>query len=170
MSKLDLKKIKLGKDSVELVYLDFVTVGENTYTKKVGELCHAPPTVEFKEAVNAMEGFVQDIVPLEQSKVEKLTVTQITITDEDDGLGIVMSVTAKFLKSSRPLNFSTPYWSTLDNENPLPDAAVAAIEEIKKQAKEYSGGVYWQASLDLTTGENIKSQTKTQMKVADAAA
>ena len=109
-----------------------------------------------------MEGFVQDIVPLEQSKVEKLTVTQITITDEDDGIGIVMSVTAKFLKSSRPLTFSTPYWSTLDNENPLPDAAVAAIEEIKKQAKEYSGGVYWQASLDFTT--------KTQMKIADAAA
>ena len=163
MSKtLDLKKIKLGKDSVELVYMDFVTVGENTYTKKVGELCHAPPTVAFKEAGNVMEGFVQEIVPLDQSRVENLTITQITITDEDDGMGIVMSVTAKFLKSSRPLNFKTPYWSTLDNENPLPDAAVTAIEEIKKQAKEYSGGVYWQASLDLTT--------KTQMKIADAAA
>ena len=146
---LDLKKIKLGKNSVELVYLDFVQVGEDTYTKEVGELCHAPPTAEFKAAVKQMGYFVGGVVPFDERKVEDLVVTQISITDEDDGLGIVMAVTAKFKKSSRPLNFNTPYWSTLDNENPLPEAAVEAVETIKEQAKAYSGGVYEQASLDL---------------------
>lgn len=152
-TSLDLTKIKIGKDSVKLVYMDFVQNGEDSYTKEVEELCKAPPTVEFKDAVKAMEHFVQDVVPLEQKRVEKLTVTQISITNEDDGLGIVLSVTAKFKKSSRPLNFNTPYWSTLDNENPLPDAAVDAVENIKKQAKAYSGGLYEQASLDLQDKE-----------------
>ncbi len=150
MSKtLDLKKIKLGKNSVELVYLDFVQSGEDTYTKEVSELCHAPPTAEFRAAIKQMEFFVGGVVPFDERKVETLVVTQISITDEDDGLGIVMSVTAKFKNSSRPLNFNTPYWSTLDNENPLPEAAVEAVDTIKEQAKEYSGGLYEQASLDL---------------------
>ena len=150
MSKtLDLKKIKLGKNSVELVYLDFVQSGEDTYMKEVKEICHAPATAEFKTAVKRMENFVRGVVPFDEKKVEKLVVTQISITDEDDGLGIVMSVTAKFKKSSRPLNFNTPYWSTLDNENPLPEAAVEAVDTIKEQAKAYSRGLYEQASLDL---------------------
>lgn len=154
MSKtLDLTKIKLGKSSVELVYLDFVQNGEDTYTKEVGEICHAPPTVEFKDSVRAMEKFSQGIVPLQQEKVEKITVTQIAITNEDDGLGIVMSVTAKFKKSSRPHNFNTPYWSSLDNENALPEAVIEAVETIKEQAKEYSGGRYEQASMDLSDGQ-----------------
>ena len=165
MSKtLDLKKIELGKNSVELVYLDFVQVGEDTYTKEVTEVCHAPATAEFKAAVKQMEYFVGGIVPFDERKVENLTVTQISITDEDDGLGIVMSVTAKFKKSSRPLNFNTPYWSTLDNENPLPESAVEAVDTIKEQAKAYSGGLYEQASLDL--GE-AKQEPETEESESD---
>ncbi len=161
MSKtLDLKKIELGKNSVELVYLDFVQVGEDTYTKEVTEVCHAPATAEFKAAVKQMEYFVGGIVPFDERKVENLTVTQISITDEDDGLGIVMSVTAKFKKSSRPLNFNTPYWSTLDNENPLPESAVEAVDTIKEQAKSYSGGLYEQASLDLGPNDPTPENTE----------
>ncbi len=154
MSKM-LKKIKLSKNAVVLEYQGFVQVGENIFKKDNEEICEAPPTAEFKAAIKQMEYFVGGIVPFDERKVETLVVTQIGITDEDDGLGIVMSVTAKFKKSSRPLNFNTPYWSTLDNENPLPEAAVEAVETIREQAKAYSGGVYEQTTLDLTTDKEI---------------
>ena len=146
---LDLTKIKLGKSMVELVYLDFVTVGEDVYTKEVGEKCKAPPTADFKAAVGKLKEFVYKVHPLQKNQVESLEVTQITIKPEDDGMGIVLVVTAQYKNVSRPDNFTTPYVSTLDNSNPLPDSVVEIIDVIKDQAKLYSEGLYEQATLDL---------------------
>ncbi len=147
---LDLTKIKLGKSIVELVYLDFVMVGEDVYTKEVGEKCKAPATPEFRSAVGKLKKFVYTVMPLEQDKVVSLEITQISLKAEDDGLGITLSVTAQFKNVSRPSNFNTSYVSSLDNSNPLSDDVVALIETIKDQAWKYSEGLYEQASLDLS--------------------
>ncbi len=147
---LDLTKIKLGKNIVELVYLDFVMVGEDVYTKEVGEKCKAPATAEFKAAVGKLKKFVYTVMPLMQDKVVSLEITQISLKAEDDGLGITLSVTAQFKNVSRPSNFNTSYVSSLDNSNPLSDDVVALIETIKDQAWKYSEGLYEQASLDLS--------------------
>jgi len=128
---LDLTKIKLSKSMVELVYLDFVTVGNDTYTKEVGEKCKAPPTFEFRQAVGTLKNFVYKVHPLQKDQVESLEVTQITIKPEDDGMGITLAVSAQFKNVSRPSNFNTPYASTLDNSNPLPDSIVELIDTIK---------------------------------------
>lgn len=146
---LDLTKIKLGKSMVELVYMDFVTAGDDTYTKEVSEKCKAPATADFRAAVSKLKKFVYKVHPLEKDQVESLEVTQITIKPEDDGMGITLAVTAQFKNVSRPSNFNTPYASTLDNSNPLPDSVVELIDVIKDQAKLYSEGVYEQVTLDL---------------------
>ena len=146
---LDLTKIKLGKSMVELVYLDFVTVGEDVYTKEVDEKCKAPPTADFKAAVGKLKKFVYKIHPLQKDQVESIEVTQITIKQEDDGMGITLSVTAQFKNVSRPSNFNTSYVSTLDNSNPMPDSVVEIIDVIKDQAKQYSEGRYEQVTLNL---------------------
>ena len=159
---LDLTKIKLGKSMVELVYLDFVTVGEDVYTKEVGEKCKAPPTADFKAAVGKLKKFVYKIHPLQNDQVESLEITQITIKPEDDGMGITLSVTAQFKNVSRPSNFNTPYVSTLDNSNPMPDSVVEIIDVIKDQAKQYSEGRYEQATLDLDNIQSPNEETKTE--------
>lgn len=146
---LDLTKIKLGKSVVELTYMDFVKAGDDTYTKEVTEKCRAPVTADFKEAVRKLNDYVYKLHPLEAKQVESLEVTQITIKPEDDGMGITLAVTAQFKNVSRPSNFNTPYASTLDNSNPLPDSIVEIIDTIKDQAKLYSEGHYEQASLNL---------------------
>jgi len=145
---LDLTKIKLGK-RVVLTYTDFVMVGDDAYTKEVTEKCQAPPTAEFKAAVRKLNDYVYKLHPLEAKNVESLSVNQITMKPEDDGMGITLSVTAQFKNVSRPSNFNTPYVSTLDNSNPMPDDIVEIIDVIKDQAKLYSEGVYEQATLDL---------------------
>lgn len=155
---LDLTKIALGKSTVTLTYLDFVRAGDDTYTKKVTETCKAPPTAEFKAAVRKLGSYVFKLHPLDKDQVESLEVTQIAIKPEDDGIGITLSVTAQFKNVSRLSNFNTPYTSSLDNSNPLPDNVIDIIDVIKDQAKQYSEGRYEQASLDLNEGE-VGSQT-----------
>jgi len=164
---LDLTKIKLGKSMVELVYLDFVTVGEDVYTKEVGEKCKAPPTAEFRQAVGKLNKFVYKVHPLEKNQVEFLVVNQITIKQEDDGMGITLAVTAQFKNVSRPSNFNTPYASTLDNSNPLPDAVVEIIDVIKDQAKQYSEGRYEQATLDLDNQQSQDEEVESKNGVPD---
>ena len=164
---LDLTKIKLGKSMVELVYLDFVTVGEDVYIKEVGEKCKAPPTAEFRQAVGKLNKFVYKVHPLEKEQVESLVVTQITIKPEDDGMGITLAVTAQFKNVSRPSNFNTPYASTLDNSNPLPDSVVELIDVIKDQAKQYSEGRYEQATLDLEESKGTDAATEESTNTPD---
>jgi len=159
---LDLTKIKLGKSVVLLTYLDFVIAGDDIYEKEVTEKCKAPPTADFKAAIRKIKDYVYKLHPLEAKKVESLDVTQIIIKPEDDGMGITLSVTVQFKDVSRPSNFNTPYASTLDNSNPLPDAVVEIIDVIKDQAKQYSEGRYEQASLELDNIKNPNEETKTE--------
>lgn len=158
---LDLTKIKLGK-RVILTYTDFVMAGDDVYPKEVTEKCQAPPTAEFKAAVRKLNDYVYKLHPLNMNQVETLEVTQIAIKPEDDGIGITLSVTVQFKNVSRPSNFNTPYASTLDNSNPLPDAVVEIIDVIKDQAKLYSEGSYEQASLDLDNTQSPNEETKTE--------
>jgi len=161
---LDLTKIKLGKSVVELIYMDFVTAGDDTYQKEVTEKCGAPATADFKQAVGKLKQFVYKVHPLEKDQVESLDVTQITIKPEDDGMGITLAVTAQFKNVSRPSNFNTPYASTLDNSNPLLDSVVELIDVIKDQAKLYSEGRYEQASLDLNKKEETEAENENNVE------
>jgi len=158
---LNLTKIKLGKRIV-LTYTDFVMAGKDVYEKEWTEKCKAPPTADFKAAVRKLNDYVYKLHPLEAKNVESLEVNQIAIKPEDDGIGITLSVTAQFKNVSRPSNFNTPYASTLDNSNPLPDSVVEIIDVIKDQAKQYSEGRYEQANLDLDDTQSPDEKTKTE--------
>lgn len=171
---LDLKKIALGNSTVVLTYREFVVDDAgNIYLKDTEETCKAPATLDFRNAVEQMHDYVYHLYPLNKDEVESLKVTSITIKHEDDGCGITMAVTAQFKDVSRPANFNTPYWSTLDNQNPMPDEVYETLEIIKVEASLYSNGKYEQASLDLTTEEKPeafpeKSKQKPEKSMAVA--
>ena len=152
INTLDLTKIKLGKRIV-LTYIDFVKAGDDIYEKEWTEKCKAPPTAEFKAAIGRLNEYVYKLHPLEAKNVESLDVTEISIRNEDNGIGITLSVTAQFKDVSRPCNFNTSYVSSLDNSNPLPDSVVELVDVIKDQAKLYSEGRYDQAILDFSPNE-----------------
>lgn len=162
---LDLKRIAIGNSTVVLTYRDFVTdAAGNVYPKDTVETCKAPATFDFRNAVKRMNDYVYHHYPLKKDEVESLKVTSISIKNEDDGCGITMAVTAQFKDVSRPANFNTPYWSTLDNQNPMPDEVSETLEVIKAQAKLYSDGKYEQASLDLTAEEKPEALPKSTQK------
>lgn len=156
--KLDISKISLvAGGQVSIDYLDFVTVGEDeVFPFEHGIKGKAPVHADFRKAFKAMERWVYPTVGLDKSKVKSLVVTHVSLKPQDDGVGIAMACTVQLKNVLRPLNLNTPFWSTTDSEEPLPDAAVGDIERLTEEAVEYLGGKFESTQLKFDPEKTLQ--------------
>lgn len=151
---MEVSKISFGKRTVVLhVEKEVKAVGsERTYKKDSVETCWAPPSEDFKEAVAKLNQVVFSYLPVEKKKFNEIKVGSISLTQEDDGYGLVISSKA-IIKNDLPWNFNTPYLSP-----ELLDAGIQdTIDTIISEALKYEQGTF-APELDLSPAEEKEVQ------------
>ena len=149
---MKITKLKFGKRTVVVEGSKEVAAQDDksrTYDKEFSETCFAPPTSEFKEAVDKLHEIVYVYLPIAKAKFASMVIGSVTLTQAEDGIGLTISVKAR-INNDLPWNFTTPYLSP-----ELLDAGIQdTIDLIIEEALKYSLGNFGvQAELSLAGEE-----------------
>lgn len=126
---------KLGGDEIEQEVRSFQT-----------------PHPEFVSAMRAFILPALELLELPEDYDEGLTVTGLSINEEEDGrLGLVVTMQKKLAGANAPLVLNTPHLRQLMDEeydgNFLPDEMLLAIEAAERCAKNFIDGKRAQADM-----------------------
>ena len=146
-------KFKTIKVSAKLVSLEYITAveGGDVHTDVTYP---DDPLPSFKKAMEAMTPFVLDIVSLQESYGQSITVTGLKVKHLDDAKIGLQLICQRALPSGRVWNFNTPYVESGLEETPglLSADCVKAVQTVINEAEKYLKGERSQQEIPLEEG------------------
>jgi len=134
---MKITKLKFGKRTVVVEGSKEVAAQDDskrTFDKDFSETCFAPPTTEFKEAVEKLKKITYNYLPIVEKKFDSMVIGSVTLTQAEDGIGLTISVRT-IINDDLPWNFTTPYLSPELLDAGIQDTIDSIVEESLKYAQ-----------------------------------
>lgn len=132
-------KIKYSKGDVMLAWKD--DLPRTTITHELN--CGDTPRPEFVIALADFATYLLDIAELDAAWNRELTIQSVTITENDQGRGIVVTGLKKVAMAPSPIVINTPFLSELATSvggPTLPRYVIGMLDQLELEAGKYRAG------------------------------